>query len=597
MICLHCRSIIIPICKLDEAYRGGFQQYKVDFPDTIERARSLGGLDRDLLCISVMNPMDADVIVRELESYGLRETKKVLGVRYCQDFCVYDIVNGLEYRCKWLVEYGYLAAYLHKKSDYFKVMADLCEAFRQRQAQVSKNVFNVRLKEINTALNSPMEINGKLNERNLFLTDKVTGQECEVVKSSIVGRDREDALWKTMVPVYEDLAKSGNGEAYNLLGIIFQEDKDLADKYFSEGMVNGSAYAAFNLAIRTEDKKEKLALFLWASEHIMSTDKQDNMFRGALFENLAKMYHLGIGTWPDRNEAERWYRAAIANHAKDKSVEDNFVVLLYENGKKLEALQQIAKTREEICKRMGGCHPDKVDGNYDRIGYLGVAEQTIRLSLITDTYMNSIACFKGKDDVDNLDKLLYGLPDLTLDKRFVLDDFRPRESTNSVLRIYARNRAHSRPSDKDFKYLYKKSVEPLSIFQFITLPFTEEAIWQAFLLSQTHHLMGMRWHGGYEERAFIIIEKDIAELRLPFSQPDCLLRLKEQIERIWNPDLCASVSLYDDYAIITHCWFNAWKGLSSVRWRIDYDSRYHRIKKVQLENETLLLKYHCGVWF
>ena len=201
-----------------------------------------------------------------------------------------------------------------------------------------KEVFNTRLEEINAALKSPMEIDDKLNERNLFFTDKVTGQEYEVVKSSIVGRDRADALWKKMVPVYEKLAKEGNGEAYNLLGIIFQQEKERADEYFESGMVNGSAYAAFNLAMRTEDRKEKFALFLWASEHLINTDRQDEMFRSVLFGNLAKMYHLGIGTQPDRNEAERWYRAAIANHAKDKSIEDNFIILLHEKDKECRQL-------------------------------------------------------------------------------------------------------------------------------------------------------------------------------------------------------------------------------------------------------------------
>lgn len=73
MIRLHCISIIIPIRKLDAAYRGKFQQYKKDFPDRIERALVLGGLDEDLFCISVMNPMDANAVVAELENYGLQQ--------------------------------------------------------------------------------------------------------------------------------------------------------------------------------------------------------------------------------------------------------------------------------------------------------------------------------------------------------------------------------------------------------------------------------------------------------------------------------------------------------------------------------------------
>lgn len=457
------------------------------------------------------------------------------------------------------------------------------------------------MEEISTALKSPIEINDKLNEQNLFFTDKVTGQDCEVVKSTFVGRDRADALWKEMVPVYEKLAREGNGEAYNLLGIIFQEEKERADEYFESGMLNGSAYAAFNLAIRTEDKKEKFALFLWASEHLINTDRQDEMFRSVLFGNLAKMYHLGIGTRPDRDEAERWYQAAIANHAKDKSIEDNFIVLLYENGKKLEALQRIAKTKEAVRKKIRECHPDKTDENQARICYLGVSEQTIRLSLITDSYMDCIDYFQEHEEVNNWDKLLWGLPDLILDKRFVLDDFRPREETNSVLRLYARKRSHSRSKDIHLKNLFGSFFEPVSIFQCITLPFTEEAIWQAFLLSQIYHLVGMRWHGGYEKRTFIVSDKDIAGLKpFPYLSDSCnmdFVHLREQMQNIWRPELCASVSLFDNYAIVSHCWFNNWKGLSQVKWKVKYDARKKRVVEIEQESEEVLVKYHCGVWF
>lgn len=598
MIKLNCISIIIPICKLDAAYQGGFQQYKKDFPDRIERALLLGGLDEDLLCVSVMNPMDASAIVAELESYELQESMQVSGERLCKDFCVCDIVYGCAYRCEWLVMYAGLAAYLHKGDSYFKVQGDLCQFFRQEQALVQKKVINIRLEEISTALKSPMEIDDKLNEQNLFFTDKVTGQECEVVKSTFVGRDRADALWKKMVPAYEKMAKDGNGEAYNLLGIIFQEKKEQADEYFEAGMVNGSVYAAFNLAIRTESKKEKFALYLWASEHIVNADKQDEVFREVLFGNLAKMYHLGIGTQPDRNEAERFYRAAITNHAKDKSVEDNFVVLLFENGKRMEAWRQIAHVKEATRKIMGGHYSDRMKGNRDRICYLGVSEQAVQLSLITSSYLNCTAYFQEHKNMENLDKLLWGLPDLILAKDYVLDDYRTYEESNSVLRLCARKRACPNFKDGNLKNAFRKYFEPLDVFKHITLPFTEEAIWQAFLLSQTYHLIGMRWHGCYEARSFIVSDKDIAELK-PFSDVgnEHFAHLQEQMLQMWTSDLCASVSLFDDYAIVSHCWFNNWKGLSKVKWKVKYNFRKKRVVKIEKESEQILVKYHCGVWF
>ena len=605
MIELNYISIIVPIHKLNRSYKGGFQQYKKDFPDKISRAILSNGLDDDLLCISVMNPMDANCIIAELESYGLQETEEIRGEKVCKDFCVHDFLERCEYRCEWLVIYDYLAAYLHKKcfwrkDSYFKLMGDLCQVFRQRQSQGHKGVCNTRVTEINAALKSPLEINNELNERNLFFTDNITGQEREVVKSSIVGRDRADALWKKMVPVYEKLAKEGNGEAYNLLGVIFQLEKERAVDYFKSGMENGSACAAFNLAMHANDKEKKFALYLWAFEHNIGTDEHDGV-RCVACENLAKMYHSGIGTPPNREEAEKWYREAIASHTKSKSVEDNLIALLFENGKRQEALQLIFKAKDAVRKRISVHNSDKPDANQDRICYWGIPEQTVRLSVITDLYIECINHIEDIENADNWDRLLEGLPDLTLDKDYVLDDFRSSEETNSVLRLYARKRSHPRPSDECFKRFFRKQIDPLDVFQHITLPFTEEAIWQAFLLSQTYHLVGMRWHGGYEARTFIVSDKDMAGLKPWLSQMKGSLmrftRLQEQILKMWTSDLCASVSLFDNYAIVTHCWFDNWNGLLQVKWKIKYDVRKKTIVKIEKENEQILLKYHCKIWF
>ena len=96
----------------------------------------------------------------------------------------------------------------------------------------------------------------------------------------------------------------------------------------------------------------------------------------------------------------------------------------------------------------------------DDIQYHTVSKQAIRLSLITDSYMDCIASLKKHKDVDDWNMLLSGLPDLILDKDYVLNDFRPREETNSVLRLYARNRylPHS------IYVLFENFFKPLSFF-------------------------------------------------------------------------------------------------------------------------------------
>ena len=112
----------------------------------------------------------------------------------------------------------------------------------------------------------------------------------------------------------------------------------------------------------------------------------------------------------------------------------------------------------------------------------------------------------------------------------------------------------------------------------------------------------MRWHGGYEKRTFIVSDKDIAGLE-PFD-PDLFdsrkmhfVHLREQMLQMWTPDLCASIVLFDDYAIISHCWFDNWKGLSQVKWKVKYSARKKRIVAIEKESEQVLVEYHCGVWF
>ena len=291
------------------------------------------------------------------------------------------------------------------------------------------------------------------------------------------------------------------------------------------------------------------------------------------------------------------YEASLSDEMKEQMRED--FNKYYNSNKKIKQEDKAAKSFTTS--------RDMTDENQNKVYGLEASKQSVRLSLITDSYMDYIVYFKKHEKVDNWDKLLCGLPDLILDKRFVLDDFRPRELNNSVLKLYARERSQPRPSDKDFEQLYKVAfkyrvaVEPLDVFRCITLPFTEEAIWQAFLLSQTYHLVGMRWHGGYEKRTFIVSDKDIAGLE-PFpylsdSQKMDFVHLREQMQNIWTPELCASVSLFDNYAIVSHCWFDNWKGLSQVKWKIKYDIRKKRVVEIEQESEKVLVKYHCGVWF
>ena len=236
------------------------------------------------------------------------------------------------------------------------------------------------------------------------------------------------------------------------------------------------------------------------------------------------------------------------------------------------------------------------------------------LSRITDEYTKFIDIFVVKR-MDSLNVFLRKFPDLTLDENYVLDDFRSREETNSELRLYVRPKKLSRPSDTNFECgcvmvkklrianllsipFYKTRLKPLNPFEYITLPFTAEAIWQAFLLSQTFRLTGMRWHGGYARRTFLLLEKDIANIQHPgYNLNEEIVPVRNEISRIWSPDLNVSVTLHDDFASISHCWFDAWHGLIQMKWKVKYDVKKKQITEIEKIDEKVLVKYHCGMYY
>ena len=240
-----------------------------------------------------------------------------------------------------------------------------------------------------------------------------------------------------------------------------------------------------------------------------------------------------------------------------------------------------------------------------------ISKEEIRnsLSRITDEYIKFIDIF-DIDRMDSLNVFLRKLPDLTLDENYVLDDFRSRKKTNSELQLYVRPKKLPRPSDTDFEHgcvmvkklrianllsipFCQRRLKPLNPFEYITLPFTAEAIWQAFLLSQTFRLTGMRWHGWYAKRTFLLYEKDIANIHHPDDTDERIVPMRNEISRIWSPDLNVSVTLHDGFASISHCWFDAWKGLVQMKWKVKYDTKKKQITEIEEMDEKVLVKYHC----
>lgn len=242
------------------------------------------------------------------------------------------------------------------------------------------------------------------------------------------------------------------------------------------------------------------------------------------------------------------------------------------------------------------------------------------LGTITKKYTTYIAKkYQGASKHENLNFLLDKLPSLEFDKNYVLDDFRSKNikylTFGSILTLYARHKSIPHPKDEDFKEGDKEkqfriicivnndSVKPINPFEHITLPYTKESIWQAYLLSQTKRIIGMWWHGAYDHRIFINNLEDLeqgpngrGEIDYESNLHQYLKKKKRTLKEIWSEEeLYPQITLNNDKTvIISHCWFNNHKGLEKVKFQINYNSTERKIEKIELLETTLLIPYNCG---
>lgn len=246
----------------------------------------------------------------------------------------------------------------------------------------------------------------------------------------------------------------------------------------------------------------------------------------------------------------------------------------------------------------------------------------MRFGKIGAAYVNSIEGI-SIEEYDNLNLLLCHLPDLNLEENYILDDDRPRDLTNSILRLYVRKKSVEHPTYSDFQnennvlfyinkhevvkilkiggipiFKYKKKALPEFPFLHIFLPFTEEAIWQAYLLWQTYHIIGMRWHGGYNRRLFINLPDDIDKIgeECQMKRYD-LEKSGDLINECRSAYLLPSIKLSKNMAFITHCWFNQWGGLLQVTCKVEYNKRKRQIAKFEIVEEKVLVSYDCGIMY
>ena len=225
-------------------------------------------------------------------------------------------------------------------------------------------------------------------------------------------------------------------------------------------------------------------------------------------------------------------------------------------------------------------------------------------------------------DNDNWDSLFKVLPLLKISEEYTLDDYRSKGSTNNILRLYAREVSINRPDEKEFKKYDAKhgieaffktifdeikrkkgivveeeelvglpeKIEPESV---VTLDFTPEAIWEAYLLKTTDYYIGQRWHGCYHE---MTIPADIEELKKfkPWKEDE--IPKYEKFIQETEFDFTPKIIINGDVSTIEHIAVFFENRFSKCCPTVHYNRETHKIEEFKFES-TDIFKFSQNTWF
>ena len=208
---------------------------------------------------------------------------------------------------------------------------------------------------------------------------------------------------------------------------------------------------------------------------------------------------------------------------------------------------------------------------------------------------------------DNWDSLFKVLPLLKLSDEYTLDDYRSKKSTDNILRLYARKVETKRPAETEFEKIdfgnfvqrwlkavlaenedaenttvkLPERIEPESV---VTLDFTPEAIWEAYLLKTTDYYIGQRWHGGYHEMA---IPANIGELKRfrPWKEDE-----KPKYEKFIEEtelDFVPKITIDGDVATIEHIAVFFHNRFSRCRATVHYNRMERRIEEFEFDSTDI----------
>lgn len=216
---------------------------------------------------------------------------------------------------------------------------------------------------------------------------------------------------------------------------------------------------------------------------------------------------------------------------------------------------------------------------------------------------------------DNWDLLFKVLSLLKLSDDYTLDDYRAKSSTDNILRLYARKVETKRPAETEFEKIdfgnfaqrwlkavlaenedaektpvkLPERIEPESV---VTLDFTPEAIWEAYLLKTTDYYIGQRWHGGYHK---MTIPADIEELKKfkPWKEDE--IPKYEKFIQETEFDFTPKIIINGDVATIEHIAVFFHNRFSKCCATIHYNRKIRKIEEFKFESVDIFKfsKHFC----
>ena len=262
---------------------------------------------------------------------------------------------------------------------------------------------------------------------------------------------------------------------------------------------------------------------------------------------------------------------------------------------------------------------------------------------VKDQFYNNAKSNDKLFDEDDLSFLMTPLNELSLDKNYILSDFRnmPKPPVgrwirdNSLLRLYVRDKKQERPDDLYFEDEYScylkckengvayqvegNKVPYIWPFDKIRLSGTQMSIWQAYLLSETRYMFGMRDHANYNNEYILTSVEDVDSIISCINSWEDyyiqnkddttkingegvqrlneILFLLDSLQNIKKQNLEPVFTYQGDSVTIEHYSFSEFCGLAKCKTTMRLSQDHKRVEEIEEKDDEILARYRSRVWF